>query len=423
MTLTVGAASFPKRAAYMNSVWIINHYAQEPGGPGGTRHYSLARALRHNGWSASLIAASTEHGTGRERLAAGERRRIEYFDDVPFLWLRTASYSGNGADRVRNMFSFTHAALRRENLKSLTAPDVVVGSSVHPFAAWAGLRLARRYGVPFVFEVRDLWPQTLIDLGRISERHPMTYCLRWLERHLYRNAAKIVVLLPRAADYIVPLGIPAEKIAWVPNGIELEIFPPPKAKLETEHFTIMYFGAHGTANGLDNVIKAMEVLRKLDVTKRIRLRIIGDGPLKNDLIKLADSLRLDNISFEPPVPKKKIAALAAEADAFVFNLIDAPVFRYGISSNKLFDFMACGRPVIFSCEAGNNPIDEVQGGITVAPGNPEALAKAMIQLSSLSADRRERMGASNRKHVEENYEFNFLGSRFAKILSEAIHDA
>lgn len=406
----------------MKSVWILNHYAQEPGGPGGTRHYSLARALRQNGWSASLIAASTEHGTGRERLAQEESRRLDYYDEVPFLWLRTAAYAGNGTDRIKNMLGYTFAVLKSENVRGLRPPDIVVGSSVHPFAAWAGLRLARRYRVPFVFEVRDLWPQTLVDLGRLSDSHPMTLALRWLERYLYSQASKIIVLLPRAGEYIEPLGVPADKIVWVPNGIELDIFPVPTAKVPSDRFTLMYFGAHGTANGLDNVIKAMDEVRKMEPNNAIHLRIIGDGPLKADLIKLAKDLELSTVSFEAPVPKKQIAQLASEADAFVFNLIDAPVFKYGISSNKLFDFMACGRPVIFSCDAGNNPVETAGGGTTVAAGNPPALAQAMIDLANLSPDERQSMGEANRKHIEDHYEFKLLAARFAAALDLAVLD-
>ncbi|GMO16421.1 glycosyltransferase family 4 protein [Bradyrhizobium ottawaense] len=373
-----------------------------------------------NGWSASVIAASTEHGTGRERLMPGETMRLDTFNGVPFLWLRTASYSGNGVDRVRNMIGYTWSALKPEHTRQLERPDAIVGSSVHPFAAWAGLRLARRHGVPFVFEVRDLWPQTLVDLGRLSERHPMTMALRVLEQHLYKNAAQIVVLLPHAREYIEPLGIAAEKIVWVPNGIELEIFPGPQPKETGDTFTFMYFGAHGTANGLDNVLRAMSLVQGADTERLINLRMIGDGPLKPSLIEMARQLDLKNVSFEDPVPKKQIASLAAEADAFVFNLINAPVFKYGISSNKLFDFMACGRPVIFSCDAGNNPVEAAKGGVTVLAGDPHALARAMIGLSALPPAERQRMGAANRRHIEENYEFDRLGIKFAGALDTAL---
>src|SRR5690606_10607205 len=149
--------------------------------------------------------------------------------------------------------------------------------------------------------------------------------------------------------------------------------------------TLMYFGAHGAANGLDNIIRAMGQLRHSQTPRPIRLRLGGDGPLKGHLIAPAQELDLETISFEPPVPKREIARVASQADAFIFNLIDAPVFKYGISSNKLFDFMACGRPVVFSCNAPNNPIESAGGGITVPPGDSAALVRAIIGLEELPA--------------------------------------
>lgn len=403
----------------MKSVWFLNHYAQEPAGPGGTRHFSLARGMRNYGWKASIIAASTEHGTNRDRLAPHETARLDHFDDVPFLWLKTSAYAGNGADRIRNMVGYTRAALARDNTKDLTPPDVIVGSSVHPFAAWAGLRLAQRYRVPFVFEVRDLWPQTLVDMGRLPQRHPVTYVLQRLERYLYKRAEKIVVLLPHAHKYIEPLGIDGRKIEWVPNGIELEIFPRPEPKPAADTFTLMYFGAHGTANGLDNVLRAMAEVRTLSTSRPVNLRVIGDGPLKPSLMAMAKDMGLENVAFEDPVPKRQIAQLAADADAFVFNLIDAPVFKYGISSNKLFDFMACGRPVIFACESSNNPVDAAGGGLTVPAGQPRLLAEAIARLEAMPPDAVQAMGVANRDHIEANYEFDLLGRKFAGVLEAA----
>src|SRR5690606_28647392 len=125
------------------------------------------------GWKATIIAASTDHSnSGRQRLGEDETRRLQTFGDVQFWWLRAREYSGNGLYRVLNMMDFTRAALRGDMLADIEPPDAVIGSSVHPLAAWVGRRLARRYGVPFVFEVRDLWPQTLIDIGQLSPCHP-----------------------------------------------------------------------------------------------------------------------------------------------------------------------------------------------------------------------------------------------------------
>ncbi|WP_043744913.1 glycosyltransferase family 4 protein [Thauera sp. SWB20] len=404
----------------MKNVWILNHYAQEPGGAGGTRHYSLARHLLKHGWQSSVIAASVELNTGRQRLADGERTRISDFDGIPFLWVRTPQYEGNGGGRMGNMLTYAARVLLPGVTKGLERPDVIVGSSVHPFAAWSGSVLARRLRVPFVFEVRDLWPQTLVDLGRLQEQNLITKVLRKLEKWLYVRADRIVVLLPQADEYIVPLGVPKRKIVWIPNGVELEGYPEPTQPLIHDGFTLMYFGAHGQANGLDCVLRAMAELQERPDMRHVRLRMIGDGPLKPSLLKLAEELQLRNVEFADPVPKREIPAVAAEADAFVFNLIDAPVFQYGISSNKLFDFLAGARPIIFCCKSSNNPVADAHAGITVLPGDPLALSQAIATLATMPAGDRNEMGRAGRAYVERNHSFDSLAARFAAMLKELV---
>lgn len=404
----------------MKNVWILNHYAQEPGGAGGTRHYSLARHLLKHGWRSSVIAASVELNTGRQRLADGERMRVSDFDGIPFLWVRTPQYEGNGGGRMGNMLTYAARVLLPSVTKGLERPDVIVGSSVHPFAAWSGAILARRLRVPFVFEVRDLWPQTLVDLGRLREQSLITKVLRKLEKWLYDRADRIVVLLPQADDYIVPLGVPKRKIVWIPNGVELEGYPEPTQPLIHDDFTLMYFGAHGQANGLDCVLRAMAELQKRPDMRHVRLRMIGDGPLKPSLLKLAEELQLANVEFSDPVPKREIPKLAAEADAFVFNLIDAPVFKYGISSNKLFDFLAGARPIIFCCKSSNNPVADARAGITIPPGDPVALSQAIVTLATMPLDERKAMGRAGRAYVEQNHGFDSLAARFADMLNELV---
>lgn len=406
-------------------LWILNHYAQTPETGTSTRHFNLARGMREHGWSASVIASGTLHNSDREILHGKTTHRLSRHDGVPFLWLRTASYSGNGADRMKNMIDFTRRALDRRTTAQLAKPDAIIGSSVHPFAAWAGLRLARRHGVPFLFEVRDLWPQSLIDLGRISESDPRTFILRRLERHLYRNAARTIVLLPQAHEYIVPLGIPRERIIWVPNGVDLEMFKSYTYPTNRENapFTFMYMGAHGTANGLDNILEAMALVRERSEPSQpsLRLRLIGDGPLKASLIKMSDDLGLASlVSFEAAVPKSEIVERAAEADAFVFNLVDAPVFRYGISSNKLFDYLAAARPVVFACQSPNNPVADAGAGITVPPGRPDLLADAMLELARTPRAQLAAMGAAGRAYVAATHDYSALARRLASTLDEVV---
>lgn len=406
----------------LKQVWMLNHYAQEPGGAGGTRHFHLAEHLPAFGWQATVIAASVELNTGRQRLAPDEAYRHETIAGIPFLWIRTPEYRGSGGGRAINMLAYTVRALLPRYTRELPRPDAIIGSSVHPFAALAGAILARRHRAPFIFEVRDLWPQTLIDMGRLHEHSPMTWILRRLERWLYQRATRIVVLLPRAVEYIAPLGIAQNRVVWIPNGVDLSLFPTtaPRSRNVGDPFVLMYFGAHGQANGLDNILQAMKRVAERTIPGAIHLRMIGDGPLKPGLVKLAEQLGLSQVSFEPPVPKSEIPQRAAEADAFVFNLIDTPVFRFGISSNKLFDFMAGARPIIFCSNASNNPVREAQAGITVPPGDPEALAQAILTLAQTSEEERYRLGVAGRRYVEENHSFDRLAGRLALTLDSAI---
>lgn len=395
----------------------MNHYAQEPGRPGGTRHFSLARLLPACGWKATIIAASTDHVTGHQRLRDGETKNAETFGGVPFLWLRTRDYSGNGVDRVLNMLDYTRAVLKRGTLADLEPPDAIIGSSVHPLAAWAGYRLARRHGVPFLFEVRDLWPQTLIDMGRISSRHPAAISLWWLEKSLYENAKRIIVLFQGAKAYIEPLGIPPDRIVCIPNGVDLAQFPVAPQKEPSDRFTLMYLGAHGGGNGLDNLLAAMRIVEADPAGRRVTLRLIGEGPQKPALIGMAEEMRLQNVVFEDPIPKADVPVCAAEADAFVICVRDMPgLYRFGISMNKIFDYMAAGRPTIAALAAANNPIAEADAGLTVPPENPPALAGAILELSSLPNKRRAEMGRAGRRHVEEHYAMEKLSGRLAAAL-------
>ncbi len=416
----------------MKQVWILNHYAIERGDAGITRHFDLAVNLRKHGWQATLIAASVDHVTGKQRLALHEHRRHESYSNVPFLWIRTPPYRGNGVRRILNMLVYSWRVLMPIYTRDLAKPTVVIGSSAHPLAAMAGWLLARRHRVPFVFEVRDLWPQTLIDFGKLREHSLTAWILRQLERWLYRRAARIVVVLPYAGDYIASMGISKDKVTWIPNGVELAAFAEvagttaegEKQRRPDKPFVLMYLGAHGQANGLDPVLHAMKLVSERIGASAIKLRMIGNGTLKTELMQLAESLGLTNVSFEPPVPKDAIPALAAQADAFVITVRALPrLYRYGISSAKLFDYLAAARPIVIASNAANNPVREAGAGLTVPAADPLQMAQAILALYHMSPQERHHMGVAGRRYVEANHSSNNLAARLAKALDECLPDA
>ena len=399
------------------TVWLLNHYAQAPQAPGGTRHYWLARFLRERGWNAPILAASVELNTGRQRLGDSETRRIEVTEDVTFLWLRTPPYSGNGSGRIWNMATYARRAQEDETRRLLPRPEVVIGSSVHPLAGWAGLRIARHFGVPFIFEVRDLWPETLISFGQIGRSSLPAILLRRLEGMLYRRASAIITLLPEAGRYIERFGIPGERVTWIPNGVALERFPYEPPRAGGPGFELMYFGAHGPANDLETVLQAMAVVQARPEGAGVRLRMIGDGPLKPRLRERARELGLRTVTFEDPVPYGDVPALAAQADAFILTVLDRPeLYRYGVSMNKLFDYLAAGRPIVVAISAANNPVAEADAGITVPPANPTLLAEGILALARLSPVERLRLGENGRRFLAARHDYPVLAGRLADLL-------
>lgn len=400
----------------MKVVWLLNHYAVEPSGSGGTRHYSLAKHAARHGYQIILIGASVEHLTGRQRLATGESKRLEESDGVTFLWLKTGRYKGNGIGRIRNMLEYSWRVLRRSSTVDLPDPNIVIGSSVHPLAALAGQKIAHRYRVPFVFEIRDLWPETLIQMGRVSRGGLAAIVLRRLERWLCDKAERIVVLLPRAHEYLKRYDISAEKVVWIPNGADPDespyVSPEPK-----DPITLMYLGAHGTANGLDAILRAIEEYNRQPGGGRIHFRFVGEGPEKKRLQLVATSLGIsDSVSFEPAVPRRQVPELAAEADAFLLNVRDLELYRYGFSFNKLFDYMAAGRPVVFAGCADDNPIAAAQAGFVVGADDVEGMAAAFFELVSLSFDARREMGLRGRRYLEAHFSSRVLAERLVRCL-------
>jgi len=402
----------------MNVVWLVNHHAQDPTSSAGTRHFELARELRTLGWDAWVIAASTQLNTDRQRLKPGELCREERFDGVPFLFVRTPKHQGNGLGRIMNMAAFSLRLLRPAVRKHLPRPNVVIGSTVHPFAAWAASRVARSLRIPFIFEVRDLWPETLIDLGRMRRNSMQAKFFYALEAHLCRRAHDVVTLLPQSIDYFVEKGVPREHVHWIPNGVSMAPLAEDPRR-PGDPFTVMYFGAHGMANGLENVLDAMHRIAATPNASKIRLRLIGDGPAKAALQAKAAALGLTSVSFEDPIPKMRIPALAASADAFIFNLVDAGVFKFGVSANKLFDYMAAARPTIFCCNAPANPIEASRGGLSVPAGDAQALADAIGRLAAMPPEELEAMGARARAWVGDHHDIRRLGARLASVLEAA----
>jgi glycosyltransferase involved in cell wall biosynthesis len=398
------------------NVWILNHYADTPDRQA-TRSYDLGWQLVEKGHHVTIFAAGFNHySLKEERVPPGKTWHEEDWNGVRFVWLKTFPYGGNDWRRILNMLSYAWNAFWVGKAMP-EKPAAVIGTSVHPLAALAAYVLARVRRSRFFFEVTDLWPETLIEFGRLRRYGLSARLLRAIEKFLYRHAEKIIMLLGHTHKYVASLGESPAKIVWIPNGVDLSRYTGlrPYDGTFSRTFTIMYLGGLVASNNVDVILEAAKILDTRDHGSA-RFVFVGDGTDKARLVKRAQDFGLRNTEFRGLVPKTKIAEVMSEADAFVFSLQNLSLYKYGISLNKMCDYLASGRPILFAGDSTYNPIREARAGICVPPDNPVALADAVIQLISLPAAERAKMGQRGLGHLKKFHDIRVLADRLERVL-------
>jgi glycosyltransferase involved in cell wall biosynthesis len=354
------------------------------------------------------IAASDFHVLERKyvrRATSDDRRTLEEIvEGVHMRWLWASAYDRNNHQRISNWLTFARSVVRERWRDE--RPHVVLGSSPHLFAALAAWRVAKALDVPFVLEVRDLWLESL-RVGATTPG-PGYWGLWLLSRFLYRGADRIVVLAKGVQAYLESLGVPAERLVYVPNGADLQAFGA-SAPRTHDPLRLVYAGAHGPANGLETVVSAAAMMRD---DNRVRFVLFGDGPAKASLIAMARSQGLSNIEFHDPVPKTKIPDVLASCDAGLMVLKDLPLFSFGVSPNKLFDYWGAGLPVICNVpgEVGGW-VRAAGGGLQASDSSARALVSAIDALVRLPAERRRALGESGRAWMKREHDRPVLAAR------------
>jgi glycosyltransferase involved in cell wall biosynthesis len=413
------------------TVWLINHYAGNLELGMEYRHFFLARHLTRLGHRVVIVTASFHHLYTKLPPMDGAVT-VKAVEGVTFAWLRTPVYRGNGPRRLLNTLVFSaRVALQSASLAArLGRPDVVIGSSPHPFVVLNLLDLKRRWRVPIFFEVRDLWPQMLIDLGSLSPRHPLTRLFLWLEELGYRRADRVLSLWHSAYEYMFAHGLDPSRYVYLPNGIELE---QPDAPDDTHpllqrvrelkkagRFVVGYAGSHGLANPLDSIADACRRLRERGVDD-VDFFLVGDGPSKAALVARAARERLANLHFHDYVTKDVIMAFYREIDVAFMGLRDLPLFRYGPTPNKLMDYLVAGKPIIYAIRSSFDPVAEVGAGETIPPDDPDALVDAILKLRARTPEALAAMGEAGRQYAIRELDFAALARRLESVLLECTH--
>lgn len=342
---------------------------------------------------------------------------------VTFLSLPTTPYAANGPARFVNLLSF-RAALRMATPRlARFEPDVVIASSTHPFDVRPAYRLAGVTGAKFVFEVHDLWPLTPILLGGMSPRHPVIRLMQREEGFAYRHADLAVSLLPETQDYMRSRGLSEGRWIWIPNGVRISSPESHVASSGMQAFRdgvemirhrwpsiLIYAGGHGISNALDDLLGQAAAAQELGIA----IVLLGSGPLKADLRHRYSSS--PNVFFFDPVPRSEVVAALRLADFAYAGGKPSPLYRFGISFNKIYDYMAAGIPVIENIAAANSPVGDAGGGIVADPADPDSLVEALRGMAQASQARRRAWGDSGRRFVEENLRQDVLADRMIEMI-------
>ncbi len=394
------------------NLWIYNHYADPPERQA-TRTFDLAAELVKKGHQVTIFAASFSHYTFQEtRSYQLNFYRREMIQGVRFIWLRTFPYRENDWRRVLNMLTYCLGA----GLASLAgSPDAIIGVTVHPFAAFLAYLVSRLKRARFYFEITDLWPETLVEFGKLSAESFTAKGLYRLEKFLFQQAVKIIGLHRHLTLYTRQRGIPDEKLIWIPHGVNLEHYqelPPYTGEWNRDLFTIMYTGGLVWSNDLDTLIEAAALLKDTPV----RFIIVGDGIDRPRLEQKVQQMGLTNVTFYPVVPKSEISRVMAEADAFIMGMRNFKLYEYGISTNKLTAYLASQRPILFTGLTRGNPVAEANAGYVTPPENPSRLAEAVQELMRLSPAQRVEFGQNGLRYLKENHYIPTLANRLEAAL-------
>jgi glycosyltransferase involved in cell wall biosynthesis len=410
-------------------ILIVNHYSGSAELGMEYRHYYLAKELQSLGHDVRIVASRFSH----LRMSQPDRRLNGWSEHcgIPHLWLAGCRYRGNGARRVLNMLGFADSLWRKApGIAKEQKPDVVLTSSPHPFSAYGAARLARLAGARFIFEIRDLWPLSLMELGSMSARNPLIRMLDHAEAYGCRHADKVVSLLPCVHRYMRQREVPEDKWVVIPNGVLLSEWTEPwadlsggapevLADLRAQGLSIVgYAGTHGFANALHVFLDEAKRM----AGEKVAFVLAGGGLEKAGLQRRAQAEGLRNVWFLDAVRKEQIPMLLQWFDVAYVGLHRQPLYRFGIAPNKLSDYMMAGRPVLMAGDSGNDAVSEAGCGLTVKPEDPQAVAHGIRTLLALSEDERKAMGRRGREFALKNHTYAVLAQKFLTACANSDND-
>ena len=394
------------------NIWIINEYAGSPYHGMEFRHYYIGKELvkLHN--KVTIISSSYSH-----LFKNLPKNKKENIDGVDYLWLKTFNYgNSHNKKRVLKWFLFSFKVLFLPF--KLKKPDVIIVSPMAPFPILPAWILSKIYGAKLIYEVKDIWPLSIIELGGYSPKHPFIKCMSWFEKFALKKSDIIVSNLQNYGEHIKNnIGIDRD-FEWISNGVDLDELSDIKPlsqsiidKIPKDKFIVGYTGTIGVANALDSLLDASILLKDYS---NILFIIVGDGQEKS---KLIDKYKSNNVLFINSINKKEVQSMLQLFDICYIGLKKENLFKYGVSPNKLFDYMYSAKPILYAINSGDNNIIKLANcGVVAEAENSQDISRAILKL--YNNDNREKLGINAKEYVLNNFTYQKLAYKFNNLINK-----
>lgn len=413
-------------------IWIMNHYATETFFNKGGRHYWFAENLKNKGYEPVIFCANTRHNS-KETIDTGDKKFVVNKDgDFPFVFVKTSEYKGNGLSRVKNMVNFFINLMiaAKGYAKEEGKADIILASSVHPLTILGGIRIARKFNVPCIGEVRDLWPESIVEFAGFKRNNLLIKLLYEGEKWIYKKVDKLIFTMEGGSEYIKDKkwnkeqGGPIDigKVNHINNGIDLLAYD--KNIIENEYkdihldddklFKLVYAGSIRKANNLSLIIDGAKYVQDHQ-GQGIKFLIFGDGDEKEILEKRCKDEGINNVSFKGNIEKRYIPNILSKSDLNILNYSNHGIWKYGGSQNKNFEYLASGKPVLSTIKMGYDIIERYNAGISLGSQTPQSIGKAVISISEMEEDQYQVLSKNAREAAKE-YDFTVLTDKLIDII-------
>lgn len=415
-------------------VWLMNHYASNMYRDRAGRHYWFAKKLREQGYETTVFC-STTLVNGEELLTTEKNKMIvKEVEGIPFVFVKSIPAQGNGIKRIENMALFYKNLFPASEAykRKYGRPDVIIASSVHPLTMVAGIQIAKKMNIPCICEIRDLWPEAIFSFGKTTEKSLIGRLLIRGEHWIYKKADALIFTKEGDTDYLKERewtteqggDIDLKKCHYINNGVDLVACEERCRTMQINDsdlndknkFNVTYVGTIRPVNNVGNLLDAAKILKKIDGYDDVQFLIYGDGSQLEELKERVRKEHIDNVKMKGFVNRQYVPYILSRSSVNMLNYAQNQYnWTRGNSSNKLFEYMASGKPIISTVKMGYSIINKYNCGVELEKCNPEYLAKAIVRFHDMSEEEYKQIGINAYNGVKD-FDFDSLTQRLIAVI-------